>query len=84
MWNLDALNGDVYQAIRPNSTVELMVDAVGGGGIQGVGYFTHSFITFDVIPAPPCEPPRPWDLDGSGTVDVTDSLALLAQWGPCA
>lgn len=51
----DALNGVVFQAIPPSSIVELMIDAVGGGGIQGIGFFTDSFITFDVIPAPPCE-----------------------------
>ena len=25
----------------------------------------------------------PWDLDGSGVVDVSDFLVLLVQWGPC-
>jgi Dockerin type I domain len=24
----------------------------------------------------------PWDVDSSGSVDVTDFLALLAAWGP--
>jgi hypothetical protein len=28
-----------------------------------------------------CESACPWDLDGSGTVDVVDFLALLAVWG---
>jgi hypothetical protein len=28
-----------------------------------------------------CTPPCPWDLDESGTVDITDFLALLAAWG---
>ena len=27
--------------------------------------------------------PCPWDLDGTGTVGVSDLLALLADWGPC-
>jgi len=25
----------------------------------------------------------PEDLDGSGAVDLSDLLILLAQWGPC-
>ena len=28
-----------------------------------------------------CIVPCPWDLDGSGAVDITDFLALLAAWG---
>ncbi|MHC4765613.1 MAG: right-handed parallel beta-helix repeat-containing protein [Planctomycetota bacterium] len=28
--------------------------------------------------------PCPWDLDGDGSVFVTDLLLLLAGWGPCA
>jgi hypothetical protein len=27
--------------------------------------------------------PCPADLDGSGTVDVSDLLQLLGAWGPC-
>jgi hypothetical protein len=41
------------------------------------------------VPCPPgtscvngvCQTECPWDLDGSGTVDVVDFLALLAVWG---
>ncbi len=28
--------------------------------------------------------PCPWDLNGNGSVDVPDLIALLASWGPCA
>jgi len=51
----DALNGVVWPGFMPpNSTPELFIDAVGGGGIQGTSFFVDSFIRFDVIPAPPC------------------------------
>jgi hypothetical protein len=30
----------------------------------------------------PCD--TPGDIDGSGSVDVLDLLALLAAWGPCS
>jgi hypothetical protein len=29
------------------------------------------------------EDPDPADINGNGTVDVIDFLALLADWGPC-
>lgn len=32
-----------------------------------------------VVAGPPC----PGDVDGSGEVDVTDLLELIAAWGPC-
>ncbi len=51
----DVLNGVVGVGfLPPNSIAELFVDAVGGGGIQGSGFFVDSFITFDVIPPPDC------------------------------
>jgi hypothetical protein len=51
----DVLNGLVCPGFPgPNSTVELIVDVVGGGAVQGTAYFIDSFITFDVIPPPPC------------------------------
>ena len=51
----DVLNGVVWPGfLPPNSTVDLFVDAVGGGGIQGSGFFVDSFIRFDVIPPPDC------------------------------
>ncbi len=51
----DVLNGVVWPGfLPPNSTVDLFIDAVGGGGIQGSGFFVDSFILFDVIPPPDC------------------------------
>jgi hypothetical protein len=49
------LNGVVWPGFPgPNSIINATVDVVGGGGIQGSAYFLDSFITFDVIPPPPC------------------------------
>ena len=84
-FSTDALNGLVWPSFffPPYSIVDLQVDAVGGGGIQGYAYFVDSFINFDVIPAPPCAPPCPADLDNTGDVGVKDLLTLLGAWGPC-
>jgi hypothetical protein len=55
---------------------ELLYVRVGGrNGAQGEG-----LLTISCAAAPAC----PADLDGSGTVDVFDLLALLGAWGPCA
>ncbi len=81
----DALNGIASQGFfPPYSIVDLQIDAV-GGGIQGNAHFVNSFITCDVIPAPPCEPPPACeaDLDGDGTVGAADLAQLLGSWGPC-
>ncbi len=49
------LNGVVWPGFfPPNSIVELVVDVVGGGAVQGTAFFVDSFITFDVIPPPDC------------------------------
>ena len=84
-FSTDELNGLVWPSFffPPYSIVDLQIDAVNGGGIQGYAYFVDSFINFDVIPAPPCDPPCPADLDGNGDVGASDLLALLASWGPC-
>jgi len=52
----DVLNGVVWPSplFPPHSTVELVIDAVGGGGIQGTSFFVGSVVRFAVIPAPPC------------------------------
>ncbi|MEE9131460.1 MAG: hypothetical protein V3T84_15695 [Phycisphaerales bacterium] len=83
-FSTDALNGVVWPSyfFDPYSIVDLQIDAV-NGGIEGYAYFVNSFINFDVIPAPPCAPPCPWDIDGSGSVGASDLLALLVSWGPC-
>ncbi len=83
-FSTDTLNGVVWPGLLPPySIVDLQVDSVNGGGIQGYAYFVDSFINFDVIPAPHCAPPCPADLDGNGDVGVSDLLGLLASWGAC-
>jgi hypothetical protein len=37
----------------------------------------------DILAASESEPPAPGDLDGDGTVGITDFLMLLGAWGPC-
>ncbi len=83
-FSTDALNGVVWPSplFPPHSIVDLQIDAI-NGGIEGYGYFVDSFINFDVIPAPPCVPSCPADLDGNGSVGILDLLALLAAWGDC-
>ena len=43
-------------------------------GVQG----SWSIIIFDQVPA---ATPCPGDIDGSGSVDVADLLAIIAAWG---
>ena len=46
----------------------------------GTDYFDVSDGDLSIVPAPlPC----PWDLDGCGSVGVSDFLELLGAWGPC-
>ena len=81
IFETDALNGIAAVGFfPPYSIVDLQIDAI-NGGIQGTGYFVDSFITCDVIPAPPCVLPCPADLDGDGTVNTSDLLELFAVWG---
>lgn len=83
-FSTDALNGVVWPhfLVAPNSIVDLQVDVVGGGGIQGYAYFAaDSFINFDVIDVPGCKSACPADLDGDSTVSTSDLLELFAQWG---
>ncbi|MHC5114433.1 MAG: hypothetical protein ACYTGP_08410 [Planctomycetota bacterium] len=73
------LNGIAVEhfLVAPYSLMDIIVDAVGGGGIQGTGYFVDSFIHFDLVGAPSeC----PWDLDGDGTVGFGDLLDIIAAW----
>ena len=79
----DALNGIAWPffLVAPYSIVDLMVDSVNGGGIQGYAYFAEgSFIKFDVV-EPGCPSACPADLDGDLTVATSDLLELFAQWG---
>ncbi len=81
----DALNGVAAPGfLPPYAILDLQIDSV-NGGIEGSAYFEDSYITCDVIPAPPCEPPSacPADLDGDGTVNAADLAQLLGNWGPC-
>jgi hypothetical protein len=76
------LNGVAVEhfLVAPNSLIDVIIDASGGGGIQGTAYFVDSAILFDVIPAGPC---CPADLDGDGSVGFADLVAILEAWGPC-
>lgn len=80
-FSTDALNGLVWPSflLPPYSVVDLQIDAVNGGGIQGVSYFVDSFIKFDVV-EPGCPAACPADLDGDTTVGTSDMLILFAQW----
>ena len=50
-----------------------------GNTIVGDGFHNGSFEAFvAVIPQP-----VPGDVNGDGTVDVNDLLAVIASWGPC-
>ena len=85
-FDTDALNGVAWESflLPPYSIVDLQIDAV-NGGIQGSGYVVDSYITCEVIPAPPCEPPSVCeaDLDGDGVVNAADLAQLLGSWGAC-
>jgi len=79
----DSLNGIAWPffLVAPYSIVDLQVDSVNGGGIQGYAYFAAgSFIKFDVV-EPGCPSACPADLDGDSTVSTSDLLELFAQWG---
>lgn len=80
-YSTESLNGIADTGFfPPYSVVDLQIDAV-NGGINGTGYFVDSFITCDVIPAPPCTLPCPADLDDDGSVGTSDLLELLSAWG---
>jgi hypothetical protein len=46
--------------------------------------FIRGYGVCDILSASAAAPPKPGDLDGDGTVGVSDFLLLLAAWGPCA
>ena len=48
------------------------------------GFFDRDELDAGSNPADPGSTPRLGDLDGDGTVGITDLLALLAAWGPCS
>lgn len=88
VYETDALNGvaDASFFFPPYAFVDLQIDAI-TGGINGSGYFVDSFITCDVIPAPPCEPPGcgpcPTDVNSDHETGPFDLANLLAAWGEC-
>jgi hypothetical protein len=45
----------------------------------GIPYGMTAYDEFLMEPVPPCLA----DINGDGTVDVIDFLAMLAEWGPC-
>ena len=60
------------------------------GGVRSArqdGFFDRDELDAGSNPADPASTPDnvvPGDLDGDGLVGITDFLALLAAWGPCA
>ncbi len=82
-FSTDELNGIAWPhfLVAPYSIVDLQVDVVNGGGIQGYAYFVDSFIKFDVVEPPPCAPACLGDLDEDASVGTSDLLELFTQWG---
>jgi hypothetical protein len=62
-----------FDADRPPATVGATIGLFAPGSPSSVGASAFA-------PAPAG---APGDLDGSGAVDITDLLTLLAAWGPC-
>ena len=52
---------------------------MGGGGEKALGIRPASFPCNDAAAPGKC----PWDIDDTGSVGLSDLLALLASWGPC-
>ena len=50
-----------------------------GAGVEGYSYLGPNATLLVEYEDEPC----PGDTDGSGTVDVTDLLAVISGWGPC-
>ncbi len=52
-------------------------------GTATLGLFIPGTEPSASLPWPvPASPPCPWDIDGSGGVDIADLLQLLSGWGP--
>ncbi len=49
------------------------------GAWAAAGEFMQAGQSYVVFGRAPC----PWDLDGDGTVGITDFLQLLGAWGAC-
>jgi len=66
-----------FTAVPVGSAVRIGVDR------DQDGFFDRDELDAGTDPADPGSTPLLGDLDGDGTVGVTDFLALLAAWGPC-
>ena len=58
---------------------QFTADITAGFGINADDYELTG-IEISIVPGPPT---CPWDLDGTGSVGLSDLLSLLADWGPC-
>ena len=76
-FNPDFVAGDGRVLIAQLATV----DGIGFEGLLGVQYVSEG-ITYKTYAEFTTVKPCPWDLNGSGGVDIGDFLVLLAAWGP--
>lgn len=71
--------GDEFWIIWANNGLKGAFDTVTGAPGFSVHYVGNTVrIVYDGVPACPA------DLNGDGSVDVLDLLAMLSAWGPCA
>ncbi len=86
-------NGTIWSALGPGWTQAVLSlqsfdDGLGGGAKLHAGGWFSSWPAgsgyLALLEACPPDPLIPGDLNGNGTVDVTDLLSLLGQWGDCS
>ncbi len=82
--NGDGTFNDAIILPSPDSTIAAAGDLDGDGLDDVVMSTTFVFTTGPIAVLINDGPGLPGDLDGDGDVDITDFLALLAAWGPCA
>ena len=71
-----ANDGAAFDAFGWSVAISGPTAIVGAWGNDDNGSNSGSAYLFDAFYCP-------WDLDGTGTVGVSDLLTLLASWGPC-
>ena len=72
-----AEGGVSYHGIASPGISYVIIEAADGGALDSTYFDDFTFLEGS---GPLCLS----DIDGSGSVDVTDLLLILAQWGPCA